>query len=72
LAVRRPRELAALYLNNDYAFTWMDEQNVKFAHTRSLARSVGDIKVMGDGPTSGFKLTSERNESSPLTLIREG
>jgi hypothetical protein len=50
----------------------MDEQNVKFAHTRSLARSVGDIKVMGDGPARRFKFMADRSEGAPLTVICEG
>jgi hypothetical protein len=50
----------------------MNEQNVEFAHTRTFARAVGDIKVMGDGPARRFKFMAERSEGAPLTVICEG
>jgi hypothetical protein len=72
LAIRSSRQLAPLYLDNNQAFERMDEQDVKLAHTRAFARSVGDIQVVGDGPTRRFKFMAERSEGAPLTLIREG
>jgi hypothetical protein len=72
LAIGSSRQLAPLDLNNNQAFKRMDEQNVKLAHTRTFARSVGNIQVVGDGPALRFELMAEGCEGAPLTVIREG
>jgi hypothetical protein len=72
LAVGHSRKFTTFYLNDDEALVWMQEQKVDFTDTRTLARSVGDIEVMGDGPARRLKFMAERSKGAPLTLIREG